>query len=251
MTNFLDRLAGRALGVTPVAQPIIPARFTPTAERRGQLEMTDAERTGSSIDERSSARTRDTFRLHENEASPPVVAELREPTLPRTQGEEEVTRQDSIPHLPVTTEVNSFRHPRSAESSAAPKDPGRRPQYQHAADATAEHRPSEQMPIRREMLRAEITESSSLRDQRILHDMLDDRGRSVIARPMRNRVQRPIDLVPEQNSSSTPPVIRVTIGRIDVRAELTSPPSSTIARSNRPSTLSLDQYLKRQGEAGR
>ena len=64
----------------------------------------------------------------------------------------------------------------------------------------------------------------------------------MIARPMRNRVQRPIDLVPEQNSSSTPPVIRVTIGRIDVRAELAAAEFHD-ARSNRPSTLSLDQYL--------
>ena len=35
MTNFLNRLAGRALGVIPVAEPIIPARFTPSAERNG------------------------------------------------------------------------------------------------------------------------------------------------------------------------------------------------------------------------
>jgi hypothetical protein len=251
MTNFLDRLAGRALGATPVAQPIIPARFTPTGERRRQLEMTDADRTGSSVENRSSASTRDMFRLQENEASSPFVAEFREPTLPHTEGEEEVSRQRSTLHLPVTAEVNSLRYPRDAESSTVRKDTGQRPQYQHAADANAEHVPSMQTPIQRETLRSEVPESSSLRDQRILHDMLDDRGRSVIDRPMRNRVQRPIDLVPEQNSSSTPPVIRVTIGRIDVRAELATPPSSIIARSNRPSTLSLDQYLKRQGEAGR
>jgi hypothetical protein len=251
MTNFLDRLAGRALGVTPVAQPIIPARFTATTERRGQLEMADAERTGSSIDERSSARTRNTFRLQENEASSPVVAELREPALPHTEGAEEAPRLRSILDPPVTTEVNTLRYPRDAASSAVPKDTGQRPQYQHAVDATVGSMPSAQTTIRREIQRAEVTENSSLRDQRIPHDMFDDRGRGAVARPVHNRVQRLVDPVSEQKSFSTPPVIRVTIGRIDVRAELASAPSPPIARSNRPSTLSLDQYLKRQGGEGR
>ena len=48
-----------------------------------------------------------------------------------------------------------------------------------------------------------------------------------------------------------PPVIRITIGRVDVRAIMPSPPVERPKSAPPRSALSLDDYLKRRGEGGR
>jgi hypothetical protein len=47
------------------------------------------------------------------------------------------------------------------------------------------------------------------------------------------------------------PVVRVTIGRVEVRAELPSPKARTAAPRTRPATTSLDDYLKQRAEGRR
>jgi hypothetical protein len=47
------------------------------------------------------------------------------------------------------------------------------------------------------------------------------------------------------------PTVRVSIGRIEVRAEITSPVPKAPAQRPRPSTLSLDQFLKQAGRGAR
>jgi hypothetical protein len=45
-----------------------------------------------------------------------------------------------------------------------------------------------------------------------------------------------------------PPTVHVSIGRIEVRAEITSPAPVPRVQRPRPSTLSLDQFLKQAGK---
>ena len=42
MANFLNRLAGRALGAMPLAEPVIPARFSPSTAWHGRTAGYDA-----------------------------------------------------------------------------------------------------------------------------------------------------------------------------------------------------------------
>jgi hypothetical protein len=53
-------------------------------------------------------------------------------------------------------------------------------------------------------------------------------------------------------AQSAPPIVRVTIGRIEVRAELSSPkPRSASAPRAKSAAISLDDYLKQRGEGRR
>jgi hypothetical protein len=47
------------------------------------------------------------------------------------------------------------------------------------------------------------------------------------------------------------PTVRVTIGRIDIRAEVAASSAPVVSRRPRAATLSLDQYLKQRSEVRR
>ncbi len=243
MTNFLNRLAGRTLGIIPVAQPIIPARFDPTAERSGQPEGSAADQMGPSTESDSSATTQAASRAHEIELPPHTIARFREPTLPHT-------RQPAIPRPPIVAETHSYwSHLQDAESSAALPYTGQRQQHHYAAHANTEPMHTGQATAQAEVFSTSVLEDPRLRDQ---HRVFADRVPSTVHSPVPKQVQHPVyDPVPNQSSSSAAPIIRITIGRIDVCAEIASPPTSNAARRTRPSTLSLDQYLKQRSEVVR
>lgn len=246
MTNFLNRLAGRALGIIPLAQPIIPARFDPIAERSVWPEGSAADRMRSSAESDSSASAQTAFRAYEIEPSPRVAAGPRKHSPPYTQAEDEPhTRPPSILHLLATAETHSS-HSRlqDAESSVALPHTGQKHQHQHATQVDAES--MHQATAQSEILRAEALEDRRIRDQRgVLADYVHSPD------SVSNRPQHPATYpLPKQSPPSAAPVIRVTIGRIDVRAEIASPPTPA-ARRTRPSTLSLDQYLKQRSGVGR
>ncbi len=48
------------------------------------------------------------------------------------------------------------------------------------------------------------------------------------------------------DSETAAPIVRVTIGRVEVRAQFPSAPSVPVARRPRPPALSLEDYLKQR-----
>lgn len=246
MTNFLNRLAERALGVAPIALPIIPARFDPTAERSAWPKGSALDRMGPSIDSDSSAAAQTAFRTYESEPSPRVTTRFREQLLSFAQDED-------VPHarLPsdlepsAVAEMHSSQH-RLQKRTSSPALPYTE-QKQHAANANVEPMSSQQETAQSGILSAEGRKNRRLRDE---HGVFGDPAHNAVRSSAHNQAKKPAHApIPSQSSPSPAPVIRVTIGRIDVRAELASPPVPT-ARRPRSSTLSLDQYLKRS-EVGR
>lgn len=246
MTNFLNRLAGRALGITAIAQPIIPARFDPTAERSGWPKGSALDRMKPSIDNDSSAAAQTAGRTCESEPSPRVTNRFRDHLLPLAQDEDAPhARLPSHLHPSAVTEMHSSLHPllETGSSTALPY----MGQKQHASHANVESMSSQQETTQSAILNAEVRNDRRLRNE---HGVFGDLLHSAIIGSVNNQAKTPARPPMHSQSSPSPaPVIRVTIGRIDVRAELASPPVP-IARRPRASTLSLDQYLKRS-EVGR
>lgn len=249
MTNFLNRLAGRALGIIPLAQPIIPARFDPITERSVWPEGSAADRVRSSTESDSSAPAQTAFRAYEIEPSSRVAAGPQKHSPPYTQAEDEPhTRPPSILHPMAAAEMRSSQSRLSgAENSVPLPYTGQKQQHQHPTQVDAEPMPPRQAMAHPEIFRAEALEDRRMRDQR---GVFADYVRSAVSDPAPNRPQHPVPYpLPKQSPPSAAPVIRVTIGRIDVRAELASPPTPA-ARRTRPSILSLDQFLQQRSGVG-
>lgn len=227
MTNFLNRIAGRALGVIPLAQPLLPARFDPTVEKSGR-EGFSVSRSATSSAEWDLAVAQETMRPYEDKNPPRTMARFREPTSAHAI--------QAASNLPLGAELNSSRpEPENEKSHPAPPFADQR---QHAAQMNSQ--PTSALPaVWSEVFRPE--------SQRNPHGAFGSRMDGAMAGPAH---KAPHSLVPGQRSPLAAPAVRVTIGRIDVRAELTSP-LAPATRRTRPSALSLDQFLKQRSGAGR
>ncbi len=242
MADFLNRLAGRALGVIPLAEPVIPARFNPGTESTVSFASESAfqptrpfpETSPESPSEFSEDRARPLRRRVDHpgfEASVDRIAssfhELDEaPRRPLPQRSSAVLPQYPQPlhrnreTVSPSPERVQIQRPHPASPMNPPDD---------AVERTATHRPPATSP-------EPVPFSEPLSFPR----------RAPLAEPMRS----PAAQHPEPSLALRPaaPTIRVSIGRIEVRAEIASPqPTAPAQRRTRPSTLSLGEFLKQAG----
>ncbi len=303
MSDFLTRLAGRALGLAPLVQPVTTPRYAPERDTPFGEESEVPGRSGprSPAPPSSSPTTRASLVRddHHVEASRPE----REPDTPATGGapEEGDTASDSgatgsrdgrgseQPLMGAAAEgprpsptdgpdpapgrpPARPRPPSTREGHGAPPVPGIRPAATpptpsapessreqvkpgEAPSAAIRHEPE----VRREGSRS-VTRVAY--DGRGLSNGAEKRGRSMErpsdayaaneragAPPIRGRREQPESVshaAGESTSVSTrteESTIRVSIGRIDVRA--VSPPASPPRRTKQPAPkMSLDDYLR-------
>jgi hypothetical protein len=211
MSGLFHRLASRAMGNAAIAEPIVPSVFAPVAHT-GHLEMT-------------SERTEVAIR--------PANVSSTLPSIEPSQAENAVHKAFDANH-PRDREPDRSVEPQTARSSepakSQPTTPAVRralPQLinpivplQHVIDQSAD-RPAPQRP-------AQFLPAAT--------------PTQMLPRATRREGEQP--------DSSSPNVIRVSIGRIDVRAELPAPPSAPPPRQ-RPSGMSLDDYAKLRAEGKR
>jgi hypothetical protein len=241
MANFLNRLAGRALGAMPLAEPVIPARFSPSTAWHGRTAGYDA--MVESDDSNEAA-----FRPPEIEPRTHATRMRRGPALRDAEDEDEldVAGPDVPDRVAMAVKSAAWREQQGAESpvSAPPTAPLR----QVAVYPTV---PRPAMP-QRESASAESLADPLLREALEQDGIFTDRPRSEVPGATPTMVQDAYHrAAPDLGAPSVAPTIRVTIGRIDVRAEAASAPAPTGARRTRPSALSLEQYLKQRSEGGR
>jgi hypothetical protein len=223
MANFLNHLAGRALGVLPTVEPLVPARFSPSAEPIVHL---TPYRTEAGVEADSHAAAPLPSRIHRNAADDPSPEMQDQPHLkelpppPSSNRATQPTAFESI--IPIHTTAE-----RSLSNRAKPIDP----LPARIAEAQARHD-----------LRLAQTYSSELQAKAPLNNVFP----ASPALPQRDPRHAPIPV-----PSPPTPSIRVMIGRIDVRAELVSPQPSNTQRRPRPATVSLDQFLKQRSAGGR
>ena len=251
MTDFLTRLAERTLGLAPIAQPLLPSRFatghTPvgsytfnnTMDEMPTEENIDVVETGSRFNTMPtlSAKIPQTGAdlLVQARVTPlQDVDERRQTgTTPlQDAGEQKRTRVLPSVSLAAPSEYLSSHLPQTENTWLKPS--------------------KESSPADQEQLQLRVAPSV----RRDFGNELPPTGQRSIPAEIRHQEislaqgqPRPANLGQETAEHAPAPEVRVTIGRIDVRAMLPSAPgpSSTPPASGRlRPALSLDDYLKQQ-----
>ncbi len=241
MTNFLSRLAARAVGVAYIAQPLVPAMFNP----------------GSGFE----AAQRPAEIAVERFSGPPATV-----VAPEGRAEAALPRE-SIPHRSI---IDRSPQPH-AEPAASPFS------ERQVEPARADVPARETLPAIQSTLPAASDEIGSSPDR--ISSQFEEAGSGQELKdaglaepdhapgifPSNRQSVRALNIKPALSAAppASPrnraawvgperPVVRVTIGRIDVRAQFTSnAPAPSASRPHRAATLSLDDYLKQRSEGKR
>jgi hypothetical protein len=241
MTNFFDRLAARALGVASVARPfILPItaagpRFEPaSAPTEASIEVTRPTSTRNSVV--TPADLRESLPRHEEVS--PMDAQVFGEVTPAIDGRNNFVEMANVKRSPLDQRTFPNSVPsllaRVQSESHAPRLPNEMNTFQKDA-ATA---PS----ARARFARIELGS-----DRIVAHPV-------PVVIPSASVRQTPVypPQLPRSFDAIEPPVIRITIGRVDVRAQFSPPAPLTAAdRPKRASTLSLEEYAKQRREGRR
>lgn len=258
MTNFLNRMAARALGAAPVAEPLLPARFSPAA---GLV-------TGEAVSEMPAA-TSTVEGLADSLRRVASREPQRDVSLPKEESTD-VNREPAARATTVAESVDSGLRPekRAADASwdrqAVVRDtlPIFEPASLPMAISAAAHGtapPSRQDAIDSLAETSIDADQSALADARLVRDEMrfeapprmssaQTKLRSSVAATDGSGYFRRRDAA---ESAVEAPIIRVSIGRIDVRAQFPASTPPAPARNARPAAISLEEYLKQRREGKR
>ncbi|MBA2435924.1 MAG: hypothetical protein M3480_02020 [Verrucomicrobiota bacterium] len=224
MTHFLARLVERIRGEAPRVQPIIAPRFAPApvAEVTNEIEAPAP----------VASRENETTRRNEPPADKFVRQEIEPQRADENRHEERAVPEPEkllVPQkIPVSHPLTSIVRRAGPENVAImAKTNGARPKQSALKGTTTQ--PGSTPPA---TIRAAVARGI-------------DPGR-----PRAERASRRVDIQPNESNNERP-IVRVTIGRIDVRAmpAPTAPPRKTPVRSE--PKLTLDAYLKARKEGAR
>jgi hypothetical protein len=266
MANFLNRMAARAVGAAQVAQPSVPTMFAPGAG----LVRQDPGHSGPDPEVASLEVAGDP----DGKPRGPVAIES---TLPRERDEAAqvfsptAESRDSSISSPESSLPVSETAPAAEHQGGLPLSKATVPFTQPAPLRTV---PSARPYLQPESISPYASDRSAVASLEPDQRPFPERGQliadePVIAPPMRQPGRpgsstlqlgqtmpvssRAIHARRDQaRSEAEAPVIRVSIGRIDVRAQFSpATPSPAPTRNARPAALSLDEYLKQRREGKR
>ena len=233
MSGFLHRLAARTIGVAPVAQPVVPAMFTPDSNLEGSASRAAflAESPITTSVEKIPSDNLSQLTLPKLSKEPPFISSAENEPQPRRDSRltsnpwPEPPDQDDLTLPAITKRSMTFALPNHREETQA---------LVETADV---------LPQRARM------ES--------LHPMTDQKERGIPGshiRPVTQANRRSILSERDRSSDdgSQSPIIRVTIGRIDVRAQFPAhSPAVSATQPRKTAALSLDEYMKQRSEGKR
>lgn len=241
MPDFLSRLAARTLGLAPVAQPVVPVMYTTEGaqpERRPSVGLEEVNK--SAVASYPPQAMESHPRRRDSASRSAVIPETRlvpaqratlthakhdasDPLSPRPRHQEseflEAPRarlqpeREFAPSTPVPPEISTLPLPESHVWAASPSSG--RDEHERIVAALA--------TTRREMA-AETNSPAS--------------GPSSLA-------MEPVSVA---RRAPEAPVIRVNIGRVEVRAEFPPPVTRPAARRSQSSALSLEEYARQRKE---
>jgi hypothetical protein len=240
MADFLNRLAGRALGAIPLAEPVIPTRFSPT-EPGASFAAEATFRPTRPFPETSFEPSSQFLEDHPRPLRSRVDQPGFEPSVDPTVSPLEELNQ--APHRPLP------QRPRAV----APQEP----QPLHRDRETVQPS-SERVQTQRQHLASAIDPLTGDVERIVAHrpaatspepapfaEPRPSQHLAPLAEPTRSPAAQHSEPLAFRHA---PPSVRVSIGRIEVRAEISSPvPAPPPQRRSQPSTLSLDEFLKQAG----
>jgi hypothetical protein len=230
--NFFDRLAARTLGLAPLSQPILPAKFSPAATTRvppqsfeESIQTVPAPPTPVSMGQAQSAQQATPYHDDSSAISREVNSPPRKPQNIVSEIDASLPRERAV--SPVSIAERSLTLPQPAPSAT----PAIRIPHVTAV-ASMLDKPTQDAPSRPQAVTAQVivrnTPESSAPD-------LDHRISEHRATSNSHFATGPLT-----------PVVRVTIGRVEVRAQFPAAPAPQPARRSRTSSLSLEDYLKQR-----
>lgn len=251
MSNFLNNIVSHALGLPSAIQARLPSIYETKAAQQNSLELAE-DRSAERMSEPASAETR----VQTNSAEQP-----RQPQEPRfyktpLRALEERRLLDDMPDQTriepaASIHIESMKEPQPSthENAAGREQFPVRP----SIDAATVHKPSD--------MAAQDDVSHEVFNMR---DASRDVTASVVGRPVESHVDsriQPPDLssnhelrLPGEQTvmRESRPSIKITIGRVDVRAVMTPAPANPRVVSNRSQqTLTLQDYLKQREQGKR
>jgi hypothetical protein len=223
MSHFLARLVERARGTAPQIEPIIAPRFAPAP-------MTEI---ATEVEAPAPAPSRDDITARGNEAPTRKIVrqEIGPPRVEQTADKETIAAPE--PEKLLVPQELPVSHPKaSIVRRIGPDDVAVPPKINGASPTESLSQASATQP----------GSTAPARARRVAGGV--DPGRLSAVPASRTAAIQPND------SHTEPPVVRVTIGRIEVRAET---PASSPRKTSAPArpTLSLDTYLKERKEGRR
>jgi hypothetical protein len=220
MADFLTRAAQRALGVAPVVKPVIASRYAPAGQTAGFSEEaveTVAPRPEPAAPPAVRPETERPSRVHRD---PPNEPEVDTEPAPR----ELLPKTEALRHTPADPMPPRLVAERIIEPAAAPRE------IQTPPAEPADPRP----PIAPET--------------RMVAETPAGRAEARRAVPMgQHSPSPPIARLERREPAPATPPIRITIGRIDVRAVM--PPGAPAPRNGTPAgrpALTLEEYTRQR-----
>jgi hypothetical protein len=227
MSDFLTRLAGRAMATAPVAQPLIPAKFASAPEPSGFNEVTEFGRE--------------------------PVAKQREATVSGTA-------LDNQPRQ-IETRVTARRTPEPGIFAVPAGDRGETKRVEiPQAPPSESHPPQIAKPNPKPLTKADwktetqIVLSDSIPRREPSHSAPEPSKMVTASRSVldtHSTSNPPLRRAPQAAQKAPAPIVRVTIGRVDVRAEFPAAPAPHPKGRPAAQSLSLDDYLKLRNEGKR
>lgn len=241
MSDYLTRLAARALGQAEVVQPRLPSLFE-AVPPAGLDEHVVRDAPPSDVEPHRSPHDMTAHRRIEESERQGDESEHRARVASRAR-----PAVDDLPRSPVEAAaraVDSAPATARARDDAAPAARGRQaPKYD--AERDVEHPQSAPGPREREQADARQQAAPARKRQ----DAARERREPEVAPRMAG--SRPAVVV-ERPARGDAPSVRVTIGRVEVRAIAPPPPRPALARPRSPvPRLSLDEYVRLRDEGKR
>jgi hypothetical protein len=275
MSDFLTRLAAKAVGAAPVIQPRLPSLFETGGQSQRPVIEVDAQRETSVIDQPNQTVSPNTNPVTTSDRRRPATNLVGEPraAINLEAGRQRLDSDSALPHRRERVGESALTETRSAEITAftpantEASDKASSPQVvQHERETR-----SEQTVIQREH------ESEWPLIQPKIRQLISDQLSEVAITPKANEqfASKPAEPVPSSLPIAAPPQppqvrpaeilvreparvseaqtsINVTIGRVDVRAVFAPVSQPARVAKDVPSrTASLDEYLKKRSGVSR
>jgi hypothetical protein len=287
MSDYLNNIVVRTLGLAPVVQPRLSSLFEPLplAPGDGSIPSFEGETTGryESLRNSTSEVPGRTLVPHAADMQPPMTREPKYRGIDRavSKADEADTQEQPVDTVIRHSTINPSApliNPRMGLSSLLSKSDSEGLRFQSLTHEPQEpHEPQVNPPAFAER-EANGLENSPHRAPRLpetaagLPDQTrapspnaHDRAQPVMARTTQKSsaaiaVTQPNRLPVSQArkafaqptlASEVPPTISVTIGRVDVRAIFAQPQAPRVSRDRQPAATSLDEYLKQRNEGRR
>jgi hypothetical protein len=241
MTNFLNRLAARALGTAPLAQPIVPAVFTPAAPVETGIQIETQPSAWPVVE--TSTESSPIAMPQKRSATPAVSPESHSAEITGTDVSQTPLEMPAASLFPVRTLISDSEISQVRVSHEPPDFIRQQPQFDAVEGMQARAVEASQGVTPQT---AQITQTKPIAVV-AQHRQDSFMPMAAFAAPAMAPAQHKTSL----NSTPQQPVIKVTIGRVDVRAEF--PPASSPAPAARRQSngMSLEEYARQRSEGKR